>query len=106
MDLEGVEPSSGLYKSPVLTVELQIQIILTYIIVDLARIELATLSCEDSGIPLTYRPSVPGQIRPSSRALERTRTSNLQVRNLMLYPIKLRVQQSIVYQVQYGTIQI
>ena len=25
--------------------------------VDLARIELATLSCEDSGIPFTYRPA-------------------------------------------------
>ena len=26
--------------------------------VDLARIELATLSCEDSGMPLTYRPGI------------------------------------------------
>ncbi len=26
--------------------------------VDLARIELATLSCEDSGIPFTYRPKM------------------------------------------------
>ena|SRR3989344_5736608 len=34
--------------------------------VDLARIELATLSCEDSGIPLTYRPAgidIGGQVR-------------------------------------------
>ena len=66
VDQDGVEPSPVLYKSTVLTVELQIHFIQNYIkflpyldgLVDLPRIELGSWQCECHILPLNHRPNI------------------------------------------------
>ena len=93
VDQDGVEPSPVLYKSTVLTVELQIHFIQNYIkflpyldgLVDLPRIELGSWQCECHILPLNHRP-----FNIFWECLRGELNSHQRLRKPLFYPLKYR----------------